>query len=286
MDDDVRRALDPMITAVEREAGCWLPQETHTRFIQIYHAIRGKLAPHVCNLPPMWLTKLKSNIVETETGLKAVYYHMENISSLEDRILKMAHAHLPDRSLAPRAGGTAGHNTAKVNFEYHAFVLAAQRTLEYFALSVEAFFQIDNDKRSSRIKPLGREIKEKEPADIRDHVLQRLGKARRVIPAFIPDVLAGRHSTTRDIISHVKNIEPVYLHMLGNEAGWQVRLKGGALSDRINEDIAVHPSSLSAVLWDDLKEVEKLILGTYWDFGLLEFPRTGGTSVNAELAEI
>jgi hypothetical protein len=163
--------LEPMIRAVEREAGYWLPQEIHTRFIQIHHAIRNELAPHVCKLPQDWVKRLKANIMETETGLKAVYYHMENISCLDDSILKAAYANVPDKASLPRAGLNAGHNTAKIDFEYHAFVLAAQRTLEYFALAVQAFFQIDDkEKRGSRIRPLGRIIREEkaEPARIRD----------------------------------------------------------------------------------------------------------------------
>lgn len=282
---DIREALNPMINAVEQEAGFWLPPNTQIYFNQIRQALLRQLAPNVCMLPPEWYCKLERNIMETETGLTASYYHMENILRLEERILRVAHAHLPDKSSLPHAGGSVGPNTAKTDFEYHAFVLAVQRTLEYFALSVEAFFQIHKKAGvGSRIKPLGRTIKNAAPTEIRDHVLQRLDKARTNVPDFIDHDLTT--ISNRDLISHVKNIEPAYLHVLWNEAGWQIRLKGGALSDRIVEDTTVHPSSLTAVLWDDLNAVEKLILGTYWDFGLLNFPRTGGKSINADLAQI
>jgi hypothetical protein len=112
---------------------------------------------------------------------------------------------------------------------------------------------------------------------------QRLSKARAIIPDYID---YGLPTTNRDLISHEKNIEPVYLHIQWNESGWEIRLRGGILHDRINQDLAAQPSSLTCVLRQDLKTMEKLIFGTYWDFGLLEHPRTGGTSVNAELAQI
>jgi hypothetical protein len=206
---------------------------------------------------------------------------MENIRCLEDRILRVAFDHLPDNSSFPPQG-SAGHNTAKVDFEYHAFVLAAQRALEYLALAAQAFFQVDKAGGGSKIKALARTIKEAEPVDVRDHVLKRLDKARATIPGFI----AHGIPTARDIISQVKNIEPAYLHVMYNAAGWQILLTGGALSERSSEDLTMHTSSVSALLRDDLQVVKKLILGTYWDFGLLHFPRTGGTSVNAELAQI
>lgn len=280
MGDKSREAIDPIVKAVEDVAGFWLPRKTQLRFNQIYSSIQRGLSHDVHALPSEWSRKLSSYIVETETGLKAAYYHMENIGCLEDRMLRAAHDHLPDEfSLPPQ--GSAGHNTAKIDFEYHAFVLAMQRTLEYFALAVQAFFKVDKAGVGSRIRPLGRTIREAAPAYVRDRVRQRLDKAR----AIIPDFIAHDVDSSRDTISHVKNIEPVYLHVLWNGTAWQIGLNGGEMSNRISPEVAVQPL-LSSILGDDLKSAEKLILGTYWDFGLLEYPRTAGQSVNAELARI
>ncbi len=100
---------------------------------------------------------------------------------MEQQLLNLAKAYLPIIQIG-EGTGVAGGNTRRMNFEYQAFVFALRRTLEYFAVSVGAFFKHD----VHRIRKLVYTISGAEPRDISERVSLVLEESLRKLSDILP----------------------------------------------------------------------------------------------------
>ena len=89
-----------------------------------------------------WYVRLVGGIFDNvQSARLAVEYHLSNIQAIESAV----HAVLQDRDLsaiAPNQTVAVG-NTQKLEFEYHAYVFAYRRTLEYVARAMAGYFKSD-----------------------------------------------------------------------------------------------------------------------------------------------
>ncbi len=86
-----------------------------------------------------WQKLHSGSIGSCQSALAAVLYHEENLLRLERDILSFV-----DRDrLVPIVGraAIAGGNSQKLNFEYHAFVFAYRRALDYLAIAIASLLR-------------------------------------------------------------------------------------------------------------------------------------------------
>lgn len=83
----------------------------------------------------------ESVLGSTRSAAAAVFYHCENLAGMEREVLSFRDIEL----LIPLIGRSAigGGNTQKLDFEYHAFIFAYRRTLDYLSRGIAALVKED-----------------------------------------------------------------------------------------------------------------------------------------------
>lgn len=196
---------------VEAIAGFKLPHPTFGRFWALGNMINRTPLPDVLvrlrKDPDSTQDWLKTFTVATLTnipdGLGASYYHLSNIEAIERGVTALAVTH---RHLWQPGQGVAGGNTARLDYEYQAFLFALRRTLEYLAKSVCAFFK----QRHKSIKKVADTIKTAEPSDIRERVLATLKAGLDGLPSVLS---LGPKRSPRDRLAHWETFDAGVLNI-------------------------------------------------------------------------
>lgn len=214
------------------------------------------------NPQPDWVTELRANgrsqkwylrlaeglFGHTQGARRAVEYHLSRIDEIESEVEN--YLGRQDLSKIPKGFFHAIGNTQKLDVEYHAFVFAYRRTLEYFAAGVAAYFKSE----CNSFKGLP-SILERPKAPIEITVpLQRLYNEHKPQFEFVLTHEDG-HRSVRDTISHYEFVSAGVFNLTCEG----FRLIGGAeklaLSDtpsRLRDVLVGRVASLDAYLNESL----------------------------------
>lgn len=297
-EDNWRQNTERLAAAVRSAAGFTAPPEILVRFNQIYFCNHRNENPRLAHLAPdpagrmNWFQKLEVSIAEVRTGLTAVHYHAKNIGDLELAACKSAMQVLPHLGIAPGTTiATGGYE--RIDFEYHSYVMAARRTLEYLSGSIANYFKREchSLRKLSRVMQTARNFPE-----VSSRISRRTDLALEKIATTIGAGNSDR--SVRDRLAHWENVPSGTLNMSRIDNRYRVQIFGGgenltSMSGANVLEIPLNPEKthfavlgLSPKIKTQIGVIEWLIFGSYWDIGLLEFPKLGGRSVNGNYEHI
>lgn len=197
---------------------------------------------------------------------------------MEQQLLNLAKAYLPIIQIG-EGTAVAGGNTRRMNFEYQAFVFALRRTLEYFAVSVGAFFKHD----VHRIPKLAHIISGAEPRDISEKVSLVLEESLRKLSDILPP--DNKERSVRDQLAHWRAVDAGVFNITRAYGSNRILIAicGGGenlrpwdsevgIEPRVLQEGEIATVRLTPVLSDQISRVENLIFGTYFEMGLLSKP--------------
>jgi hypothetical protein len=298
MDDkkltDTFKSIDPLLNAIFHVVGYQLPRDKHLSFNQLQFLNLKRSNSGLGHLSKEgaakdWYPHFEKTVREVRVGLTACYYHVESVAKLETALLETVRSYLPSLNLKLGQGLAGGHYE-RLAFEYHAHIMTLRRALDYFAGSVGCYFKRD----VTSIRGLKKKISDSQPSSVRDRISARIDR----LATAIPDTFASREhaKSKRDLLAHYRNIDVGTLNISrSTDDRYFVGLAGGgeALSGGELPSIALEvgrgsdlPLTLAPKLQAQVDEVAQAILGSYWDMGLLEFPKHGKVSTNSKYAEI
>jgi hypothetical protein len=142
--------LDTVVRAklqrIEEIVGFLLTSEQRASFSTFHHMhIHETYPTHIRKLklerPKRFQQVLQGNLGDVEQALAGDYYHRRNLANTEMMIYSEIED--PDFLARLKTSTVAVGNTAVLDFEYHALVLAARRCLDYLARVVGACFSLD-----------------------------------------------------------------------------------------------------------------------------------------------
>ncbi|MBI2955803.1 MAG: hypothetical protein HYY26_00690 [Acidobacteria bacterium] len=269
-----------LLATLRDSVGFELAEGTRQRFLRLHHVINAtprlpileRLVP-TRDLHRHWLRIFTDSAIGyTQEGLAACYYHLNNLGSLESEMVTLVVSHVDELRLQPGQVMAVG-NTRRLDFEYQAFVLAVRRTLEYFAVSVGAFFK----REAHRIRGLADSIRGSEPEEISTRAITRLNASLNQIAYVLP--LAEQMTTIRDQLAHWRPVPAGTLNITRGPDRIYVGLLGGGQNLRLwNSEVEVRPTLreengvviglLSPLLADELTRVEDFMFSVYADMGL------------------
>lgn len=179
----------------------------------------------------------------------AVSYHLENILSIEDAVRDLV-AGRDLSTMAPGAVVGVG-STKKLEFEYHAYILAYRRTLEYLARAIAGYFKSDCNSFRELPKILNRYH------GAASQRIRSVYEKHRASFSFVVSDGAG-HTSLRDLLCHYEFLSAgVY-----NLTSGGLRFCGGAealglnvASDQLSDVLAAKLSMLDAFLNEMLCEM-------------------------------
>lgn len=207
-----------------------------------------------------WRQSLAQGAASIKSGLTAAHYHRQRVRAVEQEVERIAVDN--ESQLRANEGGTMGFSCPPLVFEYHAFLFARRRTLEYTAVTIGSFFR----KECHRIKALSTAIHDAEPEELRDRVRSRL---QSELPRLrLSD--AG-YRDERDRVAHWDAVDAGTFN-IGAWPGGDIRttIVGGAEELEFG---VVEPTRLSLALRVRLEDVEQFVLGCFVDLGLLDEDR-------------
>ena len=145
-----------------------------------------------------WQKLHSGSLGSCQSALTAVLYHRENLLRLERDVLSF----LDIDRLIPIMGRatTAGGNTQKINFEYHAFVFAYRRALDYLAIGMASLLR--QEFHSFRRLPT---LLNKHSEHV--WVVQLLGVHSRYVPRLKTFLGSDKERSARDKIAHYLSVE-------------------------------------------------------------------------------
>lgn len=143
-----------------------------------------------------WYIRLADGIFTNAQGARrAVQYHLDRITEIESAVHEYLSHH--DLSNIPPGTTQAIGNTQKLDVEYHAFVFAYRRTLEYFAAGISACFKSD----CNSFKDLPNILRRpKSPEAIATPILALVAEHKHRFSFVLSD--GDAHRSVRDRISH------------------------------------------------------------------------------------
>jgi hypothetical protein len=212
--------LAPMRQAwaeIEATAGYeLLPRASHV-FVEYatYRGAGGRVAPPTFVVAAesddkwsRWYRQHAQSLEDAQNALCAAYYHRDVIFAIESRISEIV-AQTGVRDLMPAGSTTAGGNTRRLDFEYHGFLTASRRCLDYMTRSIAAFFR--NEQTSFRRFEAGLKTKAEELLPVAEQT--RAAYARHANK--FPDLLsAGNMSTSlRDRLTHLEHLPAGVLNL-------------------------------------------------------------------------
>lgn len=179
---------------------------------------------------PDWLARLRWCIADFRDGLAATYYHLENTYRIELQAARFAAAHLPNPDMI--RGTTGGGDTRRIDAEFHAFVFAGRRTMEYFANAVSAFFKM----RTSSIRDLPGLLKKASPQEVAVRVNQLLRPES--LDLFVSkDGKEGDKKSLRDRLAHEAWVTSGSLNIIKGPQGGVAIVMFGSIEGRNPADI-------------------------------------------------
>lgn len=291
---DAFESINPLLNAIFRVVGYQLPRDKHLTFnqLQFLNLKRSNLSlGHLSQVGSAkdWYMRFDETVREVRVGLTACYYHVESVAKLEAILLETVRSYLPSLNLQLGQGVAGGHYE-RLAFEYHAYIMTLRRALDYFAGSAGCYFKRD----VTSIRRLKKNIAESQPSSVRDRISARIDRLTRAIP----DTFASREhaKSKRDLLAHYENIDVGTLnifrstddrHLVGLAGGGEELSGGDLLRITLEVDRSSNlPLTLAPKLQSQVDEVAQAILGSYWDMGLLEFPKHGKVSANIKYAEL
>jgi hypothetical protein len=199
---------------------------------------------------------------------------------MEREIIDVALASLRELKI-PMQAGVGGGNTRKLDFEYQAFVSALRRTMDYFAVSVGAFFQHS----AHRIKHLSTSIDRAEPIELRKRVQVRLIESLQNLSGLLSN---ATHKSVRDLLAHYQAVAAGVVNITAGPFGTFIGIAGGGekmelgipeyIKQLLDTGAAIEPSRqkegniefsrLAPVLQNQVSRVENMIFGIYEEIGL------------------
>lgn len=157
---------------------------------------------------PDWLTKLRANPKSerwykrfvggiydgVQSARLAAGYHLENVVSLEAQVDRVLTGR--DLSSIPANSVVAVGGTQKFEFEYHSYILAYRRVLEYMARAIAGYFRSDCN--SFRDLP---KVLDREAARIASTSVRAVYEKYRPKFSFVVSE-GGQHVSLRDLLCH------------------------------------------------------------------------------------
>lgn len=192
-------------------------------------------------------------IDDLREGLTAAIYHQRNVLRLEQEIVEVCRTAYANASFSLAENPvTMAVGAQRLTYEYHAFLFAIRRTLEYLARGLAAYFG-----RSS--KSFRRIPKTLEGALPKGPATAIASKSTAAI-SNLEDILGrGDARAARDRIAHTRPEEPGVLNIIfspGGEVG--VHLVAGAEGFELSLPIDQAEPQLGPVLIERCGRVERL----------------------------
>ena len=260
-----------LFSSLHRIADFSLPKPQEEEFQKIHSRLTQEPPPpHMARLSPKesgatdWLTKFRKVVLsDVQGGLTSAHYHLQQILEIEGAVIAavLANASYIQMTKGMTVGGTG---TRKLDAEYQAFVFSLRRALEYFAVSLGAFFKTD----INRIRRLTKLLTDKEPKEISQKLIEFLIPVLQELQDIVPP--KDEKMSVRDRLSHWESIPAGVLNITGKEngnldvffAGGGENLGNPSLSTGADTGGSVSPS-LYGVLFAQMKKVENLIFNSY-----------------------
>jgi hypothetical protein len=172
-----------------------------------------------------WQKTHNESIGSTQSAVAAVFYHCENILRIEREVLSFHDIEILISLMSKSKSTIGGGNTEKLNFEYHAFIFAYRRTLDYLSRGVvtalikeecKSYNKLPNSLKNHSKKPWVQQI-----IDMHSQYASQL-------KAFVHP---NRGYSTRDRITHFQHVPAGCLNV--TEQG--IFFVGGGENLNINE---------------------------------------------------
>ncbi len=262
-----------LLSSLKRIADTDLPKPQRQKFEEIHGKII--LNPRLANLTRLtieggsrddWLTKFtRATLSDVQGGLTSAHYHLHRVLEIEGAVTAAVIAHAPYIGM-PKGMVMAGSGTRKLDAEYQAFVFALRRTLEYFAVSIGAYFKC----KANRIRSVVNVIDGKEPLVVNESVKSELiiGIDKLVAVGIIPPKVEGM--SVRDRMSHWESIPAGVLNVrMSPDNKLEVFFAGGGEdlgNPPLTEEVSDGSDPLNTLygkLLAQIKRVEDLIFRTY-----------------------
>jgi hypothetical protein len=174
-----------------------------------------------------------------QSATAAVFYHSENLLRMEREVLSFHDRDTLTKLMGRSAFG--GGNTQKLDFEYHAFIFAFRRTLDYLSRGIAALVR-EECKSYNKL-----------PSALRNHatkpwISQILEMHTQHAPHLTTFVHQDRGYSTRDKIAHLLHVPAGSLNV--NAQGLFFAGGGESLepSNRLTEVIGLHLNTLRKIL--------------------------------------
>lgn len=132
-----------------------------------------------------------------QAAATAVFYHRDNLLQIEQQLLSFPE--LKQLIEAMGSVGMGGGNTQKLDFEYHGFVFAYRRTLDYLTQAATALLR--NDLKSFRDIP--KLVKSYPTNDLVKTLVTIHGKYAHQLGTFLSD---GAAKSVRDRLAHYNHV--------------------------------------------------------------------------------
>jgi hypothetical protein len=194
-----------LIFAVNEIAGYQLSDEQREPFLSFWK---------FCNDPvPEFIKKWRQNPVDeekyylrvcggigdnTSCAYDAVHYHHQHLTDIEKQLLELFSKY--DFESVPKSSAKVMGDTKKWTFEYHAFVFAYRRTLDYFTYALNGYFKQDGASFHEWKKQLSR-LRERRKDPVASGLLAVYEKYRDKFDFVVSDGVR-KHKSTRDRIAH------------------------------------------------------------------------------------
>lgn len=197
-----------------------------------------------------WYSRFVGGIYDgVQSARLAAGYHLENIQAIEQAVRNV----VGERNLSVMAPGTVVGvgSTKKLEFEYHAYILAYRRALEYLARAIAGYFKSDCNSFRELPKILNRDH------GVASQRVRAVYQKHRSSFSFVVSEGAG-HISLRDMLCHYEFLSAGTYNL--TSAG--LKLCGGAealgldvASDQLSDVLAAQISLLDAFLTEMLCEL-------------------------------
>ena len=199
---NIERA-QPFFRDAKAAAGFDLPPATWAFFRRVHERIIED-PPRVA-LAHLTGTTWKQRFIErtldnVQEGLAGCHFHVQAIEEIERRVRSALESHRIELNEFTINHAIGGGNTRRLNFEYHAFIFAGRRTMEYFAGAISAYFKDS----AYRIRVLPTVLERGKPKEKAARAAQVVLPALADLLDFIPPEDAPR--SVRDELTHHKTI--------------------------------------------------------------------------------
>lgn len=198
------REVQQAIATVREIAGFELPETLREPFLY-FHAFITK--------PPAYIESWRANpktehwyikhvdgvLTSTQQALSACYYHADRLKAMESEIVA-ALSSIDFEKAIPSNSAVGVGGTSRMDFEYHAFVFAARRMLDYLTRGLASYFKQEFHSFHSLPKVLGRFSTN--PVGI-----AILAARERSEPRATFVMSEGADRSIRDLIAHYKHID-------------------------------------------------------------------------------